>query len=566
MTTYSAGSVANVQVVSSQHGTFTVPMYFTDNFLHLVKTEGGTVPDLLKTSTNTVAVESSELQLAIEWKIVGTDKIPYSGTYYEDSRLNKPMQIGSTVVNVDISSTDDTRFVVEMKPGTEQPIETRAYVVTFVNQFGEESAPSDPVEIQLDPGMERATLTIEASRLVNEKIANLFNGHYVNNGLRVYRTATSSTGDTEFLYAFSVGGAGLGGTDLPGDVYLDWTTVTSTEGNQTWTVTDTVETAALGAACPTLNNIRDTNELQSLQGLISINNGMTASFKNNEVWITDPYTPWAFRSDGIHTIRHKVVSLVPLESGFVALTDGSPYYFSGQVPEQMASQVIPGEFPCINKNAAAAIGGAVSYISPDGPVVINGMQAILDTKTWSREKWRDEYGTRVNKIALANYGHRLLAYWPGEADGYIFDMDDGNWSRISTRMDCAMRLPSNSFSFTFDQLAFAQGDTVNPRWSIFGNLPTTKNFVWHSKTFRLPIPTNLGVVQLFGTGYATVDVYVDGALTYTTPTLTLDAAGTIARLPSGFRSTKWSFKINGAANSTLTGFNVATSIAELQSV
>lgn len=528
-------------------------------------------PTLDSMPSNLTVATAGELQLGMVWYFKDTSGTSYEGTYYENSALNKPIQIGSTTVQVSIKTTDDQNFTLEIQAGYDLPVETRAYVVTFVNQLGEESPPSDPIEVTLNPGQEQATFTIEASRFLST-FPTITEGRYPGNGFRFYRTATSTTGDTEFLYAFSLGGDAVGGTNLDGDVYLDKTvTLGGNDGmQQTWTLTDTVETSALGAACPTQLNVRDINELQKLQGLTAINNGMFAAFKENEVWISEPYTPWAFRSNAIKTLPHKIISLVALEAGFVALTDLCPYYFSGQTPEQIQPQRIPSEYPCIGKNAAAPIGNAVLYISPDGPVTINGMQAVIDTSAWSRESWREEYGANIlrDHIKLANYGHRVIGYFPGVAAGYLLDIDDGNWTRTDSRMDCAVHLPANSFVYTFDQIAFSDGDSAYPRWVIYAASNDGKKmpFTWHSKTFRTAKPTNFGAVQVFGTGTCTVDVFVDGVLNYTTPTMNLTPSGVIERLPSGFLSSKWSFRINGAEDTLINKMNIATAIRELQSV
>lgn len=557
-----AGDIVDVVLVAD--ATYNCSLKFL-NTNNLIANNLTNLPDGLSAQLR------GDLQLAIELYFKDTSGVAHTGRYFENASQNEVIQLASSIINVSITTDDDINYVLEIQSGYNLPIETRAYVFTFVNQLGEESPPSDPIEVTLNPGREVVTFKLEASA-VHRTYPAINEGRYPGNGLRFYRTATSTTGDTEFLYAFSLGGEDVGGVNLDGDVYVDKTITFATETIewQIWTFKDTIANVALGAACPTQYNVRDTNELQKLQGLTAINNGMFAAFKNNEVWISEPYTPWAFRSTSIKTLPHRIVSLVALEAGFVALTELAPYYFSGQTPEQMQPQRIPSEYPCVGKNAAVAIGNAILYISPDGPVTINGMQAVVDTSAWSRESWRDDYGREMVKdhIELATFGHRLLAYFPGKAAGYVFDTEDGNWTRTDTRMDCAVHLPANSFVYTFDQIAFANGDVVDPFWSIYAasNTGSTMPFTWHSKRFTMPKPTNFGVVQLFGSGTCVVDVFVDGALSYTTPTLTLSTSGVIARLPSGFLSAKWSFRVNGEADTTVTRLNIATTIRELQGV
>lgn len=496
-----------------------------------------------------------KLYFAMVWDFTYNGQI-YHVAFHEDKLLSDKIDIGSGIYG-SIVRLSDTSFRLTLEFGADESTEVRSYLFTVVNNLGEESEPSLPVEVTLNPGREQITLSIDLT-LFDTAVAwaGMMSGRYPGHGIRVYRTGTSSSGNAEFLYAFTVKNPSL--PSLAGDVYLTQSVVSTT-----MTVIDTVPAAGLGSACPTQDYIYDAAELQGLQSLISINAGMFAAAKKNEVWISEPGKPWAWKGKNIHALPHPIVDLVPLEQGFVALTTGAPWYFSGQLPEQMMPQRIPTELPCINKRAVAVLGQGVVYISPDGPVHLVGMQAELDP-AFSREQWRDDYGVLATggKMQLAAFGHRVLAYYPGSANGWLYDAEDKAWTRVSTRIDYALQLPAGMLGAAHDVLLFA--DTSNSL-KRFAYTTTTAAWQWHSKTFDTSKPMCFGALMAFGTGTVIIKMYADGTLKYTTPALTLTTAGVTARLPAGYMATKWSFRIEAqASGAEMTLLEIAEAMHEFK--
>lgn len=481
-----------------------------------------------------------KLYFAMVWDFTYNGQT-YHVAFHENKFMSDRIDIGSGISG-SVVRVSDSVYRLTLEFGADEPAEVRSYLFTVVNKIGEESEPSLPVEVTINPGREQATLSINLT-LFDTAVAwsGMMAGRYPGHGIRVYRTATSSSGGAEFLYAFTVKNPAL--PNMAGDNYLTQTIVSNT-----MTVVDDVPSSGLGAACPTQDYINDAEELQALQCLISINAGMFAAAKNNEVWICEPGKPWAWKGKNIHALPHPIVDLVPLEQGFVALTTGSPWYFSGQLPEQMMPQRIPTDLPCINKRAATVLGQGVIYISPDGPVHLNGMQATLDA-SFSREQWRDDYGVLATggRMNLVAFGHRVIAYYPGSSNGWLYDAEDRAWTRLSTRMDYALQLPAGLLGAVHDTLMFA--DTSNSL-KRFAYATTTAQWEWWSKTFDVSRPMCFSALMAFGSGTVVIDVYADGVLKHTTPVLALSTSGVLARLPSGFRATKWGFRVRAQSSGT----------------
>jgi hypothetical protein len=91
-------------------------------------------------------------------------------------------------------------------------------------------------------------------------------------------------------------------------------------------------------------------------------------------------------------------------------------------------------------------------------------------------------------------------------------------------------------------------------------------FTHWGKDFILPRQENLGAVQLIGTGSVTITVYADGEQVHQATISIGQSGASIIRLPSGFRARRWSFKVDGAANSQVFELNIVTSPGELKGV
>jgi hypothetical protein len=499
-----------------------------------------------------------------------------TATIYEDKNLSGAMDFGipvtASLVRIGDNKDTVTKFTLTPSFGekSENPaMEVRSYIITFVNELGEESEPSmpDPLsEIQIDPLSEQVTFEVDGAKFDGLVNGGMFAQRYNVHGVRIYRTASASNGDTDFLYAGTVKFTSSTKT-LPGEVYLTYTVA-----GGTITAVDDIPAAQLGSACPTQDAIRNTNELQALKGVIRISNNMLAAFKGNEVWVCEPAQPAVWKPHGIHTLDMNVVALVPAEQGFYALTKGSPYYISGTLPENMQPTKLPSAYPALNHRAVTSLGNNIIYASSDGLVLLSGLQAQLDPH-FSREAWRDEFvETNYDEmLCLAAYGNRVLGYFPGAGSphGYMFDTEDGQWSRIDQRIDYALPAPAGTLNLQHDSLAFTDG---SGKWKIFGANNVTGGWRWKSAVFVMPKPVPMAVIQLFGIGSLnTLTIYCDDPSTtdetiktlHTYSEVPLSRSGTVLRIPGGMYA-KWMIEME--ANETgaqVTAVKMASTMAEL---
>lgn len=474
------------------------------------------------------------------------------GAWYDNSGLN------GTLTKTGVA----TKYSLVMQFGYDTGAENAAWLMTFVNQLGEESAPFTPCETSVSSGYRMAAFYINKSAL-SRKMATAFAGRYPVHGIRFYKTASGSSASENFYY---VGTVKVGGGSLQGETYFD----TSLDNATNYYAINSQPNTALGAPCKTTNFIADVAELQKLQGLTTLYNGILAAFKGNEVWYCEPYQPWCWRRSYVHTLPHKVVSLLPQEQGVYILTERYPYYASGASPDSMMPTRIPSQFPCLNRQSAVTINGMAVYLSPDGPVFLDGANARLDTMAFSRESWRRSWEaglTSDGEIRLAAYGSRLIAYFPSPTTavtGYLYDMTTQGWTTLTEPIKFAFTVPPGMFGQHADNLAIYSG---SGNWKLLGGDATqTKAWEWRSKDFVMAYPTNFGVIQLFGVGSVLLTVFADGVQVHQ-QTVALSDRGTLVRLPAGFLASKWAYSIKAQSSGVvLRASPMAQTISELKNV
>lgn len=405
--------------------------------------------------------------------------------------------------------------------------EHRAYTYTYVNQWGEEGPPADPVEIDCLPD-QAVALKFPASNA---------SGYVPVDRVRLYRTATGQTTD------FS----------LVKEITFPLTTYT-----------DSVKGDALGETIATRGYYPPP---LGLKNLISLPNGIIMATKGNEIWFSEPYLAYAWNPDNVLTTATDCVGACAGEGGAYVTTYAHPYFVSGMTPDAMGQTKITSVQAGVSSLSICNLGSAVVWASNDGLVFARGVDVSMDYsfKFFSRDAWRklctDANGnSQLSKMRLNAHDGRLLIWFDGNVlPAMMLRYDEANPSltRLSEPITAMMQYP------LADTVYVVNGVTT---YDFCASLTQRNGFVWYSKEFLTPSPVNFGCVQLRGTGSAKIDVYADGALKFTSPTSILSSEGLMLRLPAGFRASRWSFKITGSANTEIWRIAVATSPVELQHV
>jgi hypothetical protein len=295
-----------------------------------------------------------------------------------------------------------------------------------------------------------------------------------------------------------------------------------------------------------------------LFGLVLAPNGWFAAFKENMLYMSEPYRPhtWQYSM----TFAKAITGICVGSQVIVVTTVEATYIVTGPHPASVTSMTVPIPVGGISHRSMCAVEGGVAFLSNDGFVVVEGSQASLDAshKYFTREVWRSMFRNDLPYMMLGYHDGCLVAVSYQNPVGFVLELDEagGAMTRYDYQHSALVRLP------VLDTLYYAQnGGIYRFREGV------ALDAQWNSKQFITPLYTKFGIgfARMSGSGQITIKLYAEGALVHTK---ILDAAlrTTYFRLPSQVGSTKWQVQLSMTGPCVLEDLAIAHSPAELRDV
>ncbi|MCK2097658.1 hypothetical protein [Thauera aromatica] len=418
----------------------------------------------------------------------------------------------------------ENSYILSVPKSVAGEVQTVAYVAVAVNDWGEESAPSDPILVERrDSGLESAVLRVTHTPDPDQRPIS---------GLLFYRTYAGFTNASYFLVS-ETPAVGTGGVYPLTDTTTEpATTITLAPSQAYW------DEPPIGA-----------------KWMAYAGNGILCAADGRDLVLTEPYRchAWAYRM----TFPHAITGIIEADGGVLVTTTARPYFVYGAHPEQMTQQAINAEQAGITGRAMARVEGAAIYVSNDGLVRASGGQASIaeSQHLFTRNDWRSAYKAHFPTMALSAWDGRLFGILDGQTDGH-FVLSFGEASSYA-HLDAGRALTGIAVSATTDEtyLLYADG------FAEFGG-GEDMALVWHSKQHEFPRPTAFAAGILRCRGSFTVEVHRDGALIHTeTVTHTQDAERAF-RLPPAGRGSHWQIRIAGTG--TFSRIELGASFEELK--
>ncbi len=411
------------------------------------------------------------------------------------------------------------------------------YVYTYVNDWGWESAPS-PVSTENNrPSDAQATLSGFALPPA---------GNYQINRMRIYRTATGSSGATDFFFLREI----AIGTQSTTDDLRD-----------------------LGEVCPTVAWAMPPENLTHLSALW---NGMLAGISGNRIRFCEPYVAYAWPENyDVIPPDSNPVALGVFGQQLVVLTNGRPLVVSGSSPDSLDQQLIDLPQACVAPRSVVSMGSGVAWASEDGLCWLgSGGARLLTAGVLTRADWQALKPASI-----------MGAYYEGL---YLGSFDDGSGRRgflIDPASSTGIYFFDLAFSALYvdpiqDQLYGLSGVYVQR----FDGSQTPLTYRFRSKVFRAPQPINFSCLEVQADAYP-VTIKVDAldlpsatiqrltqslgsrvsAPTPTSLRYTVAVPGPEAqRLPAGFMAQHWQVELEGTA--PVQSIALASSVEELAQV
>lgn len=343
------------------------------------------------------------------------------------------------------------------RTGTGASPETRIYVYTYINVFGdveEESAPS-PVSAEVLCGS-GDTVTVSGFSTAPTSHLNITKR-------RIYRSVSGTTATT-FQFV----------TEIP---------------LATTSFTDNVLATGLGEQLATLDW---TVPPEDLKGIKALPNGFLAGYSDEMVYFSEPGAPHAWPMKYAVSVGQKIMGLGVFGQSIAVMTKGFPYVISGLFPETMSAEKLTLFEPCVSKQSITSDQSGVTYASPNGLVAIGQGRADLITRN---VMLRDDF-ERFNPHSLKSvfYAGKYFGFYTNGYDA----LDKGAFI-----LDSNIAATPLTTTSVFTDAVFVDIDTANlylvidneiKQWE--GDYYNTIPYEWLSKEFVLTAPVNMGAIEV----------------------------------------------------------------------
>lgn len=413
------------------------------------------------------------------------------------------------------------------------PPETRFYVYTFVDIYGQESQPSPPTEIVAkDSDTVRVAYDEAAIDPLRPAIALV----------RIYRTVAGAAGAAAFFF------------------------VVERPYNPAALTYDDAFSGAVVALNEQLPSSNWNMPPSDLTGMAAMPNGFLVGFRGRDVLFSEPYRPYAWPTEYTLSVEDNIVGLAVFDTTCVVLTTGTPYIASGVTPEAMSLIKAGPTNACVSRRSIVPMPGAVMYASEDGLVAITGNGNDLVTRDIiDRDTWRRDFSP--DTILAARDGDARYVAFTGPFAGFELDFREPGRGLIllsgpeagvyGVDEDSEGRralLMSGSNIYTFSTSA----------------APAAR-YIWKSRESFIVKPTNFGAAQINGgdhrgadpavsTGRVRFRMWADDVLRFDH-----DVPMNIAfKLPSGFKAQTFEFEFEG--DEPISRFAIAEKAWELELV
>lgn len=269
--------------------------------------------------------------------------------------------------------------------------------------------------------------------------------------------------------------------------------VTYDSGTDTFTFEDHVDEEDLGDAPLSLSW---NTPLDTLQGIVSLNNGVLAAFDGNDIYLTEPYQSHAWPEAYRQTVDSPVVGLGHYGNNLVVLTEARPVLLNVLDP----ANVIPVPFaetaPCVAKASIVNASDGCYYASTHGLLKASGSGLQWVTQSlFSKDDWA-ALNPSSFKCALFE-GRMFTAYTKtnGDTGAFLMDFAESN----SGVMDVDGAIEALYVQESGNNLFYVKrtGNIAYIwEWDAGDN---NMDFIWKSKIIQTTTgPMNFSCAQIYG--------------------------------------------------------------------
>ena len=415
-------------------------------------------------------------------------------------------------------------------PASSRPEVERYFVVTLVNEFGQEGPPGPILgPVLMNPTEGTITLNVPAV-LTQPTFVGKFR-IYVNNG---------NQGD--FFFAAEVGNYPI--------------------ANQTVVMTS----LALNNASIVLETTDLDPPPADLTHVKTLPSGAVAGISGSSLVYSHPTYQYGWPPQYGIPSQALPMGIALLDQAQIIPTDVEPFLIQGTLPGEMVPRSIDVPHGCKSERSIVELSGAVGFSAEEGFIVVTlGGHENFTANFLTPKQWQ-EYNPE--SIAAVYFDmHLVLFFDTGSRKGSLWFPPGRNpversvWAHGAwvDKLRRRLYIRQNTTIYSVDTAAALVANATSDRASS----PATSTFkaLWESKTFVSPKPISLGVMQMHG-------IDIDCQVTITTDGKTrapISLQGTqLRKIKGGFKAYEWSFLIEGTGR--WTSFSAASTPKELEKI
>lgn len=305
-------------------------------------------------------------------------------------------------------------------------IESRSYVYCYVRQWSDGTIDvgksSGPLKNSSDRS--RYTVDVRPGQVVDMSIVDpIAHANGIGAGINkiyIYRSEVTSAGQALYSYVdqFDVNTNRV--TNNPAAVWV-------ADGSY-YKYSDSKPNTSLGEACP---SIYWDAPVTGLKGLVSLQNGLFAAYKDSTVYVSDWNAPHAWPYEHSVTIDYPIVGLGSFGNTIVVCTEAAPVLIVVQDPTNPTVKAIQENCPCVSADSIVNTRNGVIFASQNGLVLINSTSPTCITeKLITQDEWLPLHPESLKGAFLNNTYYGIFTNPSDKATGFVFDLDSYTYSTV----------------------------------------------------------------------------------------------------------------------------------------
>lgn len=305
-------------------------------------------------------------------------------------------------------------------------IESRSYVYCYVRQWSDGTIDvgksSGPLKNISDRS--RYTVDVRPGQVVDMSMIDpIAHANGIGAGINkiyIYRSEVTSAGQALYSYVdqFDVNTNRV--TNNPAAVWV--------ANGSYYKYSDSKPNTSLGEACP---SIYWDAPVTGLKGLVSLQNGLFAAYKDSTIYVSDWNAPHAWPYEHTVTIDYPIVGLGSFGNTIVVCTEAAPVLITVTDPTKPTTRAIQENCPCVSAGSIVSTRNGVIFASTNGLVLINSASPTFITeKIITQDEWLPLHPESLQAAFLNNTYYGFFTNPTEKAAGFLFDLDSYTYSTV----------------------------------------------------------------------------------------------------------------------------------------